>query len=162
MRGKPGRKECFSCPAPARGLVSAAARRYIVFMNSLRARAKATILVVDDDEQFTDMMQQSLTRLNYTGATCNDPLEALNLFASMPERFDVVIVDEIMPAMKGTDLTMRLLQIKDDLPVILLTGHGDLIPADIVRAAGVRTVLTKPVLKEDLRAALDKVLTKRE
>lgn len=131
-------------------------------MASLRSRAKATILVVDDDEQFTDMMQESLTRLNYAGATCNDPLEALNLFASMPERFDVVIVDEIMPHMKGTELTIRLLQIKDDLPVILLTGHGDLIPVDVIRTSGVRTVLVKPVLKEDLRAALDRVLAWRE
>jgi CheY-like chemotaxis protein len=130
-------------------------------MGSLRSRARATVLVVDDDEGFTEMMQQSLTRLNYTGATCNDPLEALNLFASMPDRFDVVIVDEIMPGMKGTDLTIRLLQIKDDLPVILLTGHGDIIPLDTVRASGVRTVLSKPVLREDLRAALDKVLVKR-
>ncbi|MGD0228768.1 MAG: response regulator [Syntrophorhabdales bacterium] len=124
-------------------------------------RPRATILVVDDDEQSTDMMQQSLTMLNYTGATCNDPLEALNLFASMPERFDVVIVDELMPAMKGTDLTIRLLQIKDDLPVILLTGHGDAVPIDAIRAAGVRTVLAKPVMKEELVAALDKVLPKR-
>ena len=122
-----------------------------------RNHARATILVVDDDERFTDTMQQSLTQLNYAGATCNDPIEALNLFSRMPATFDVVVLDENMPSMQGRDLAMALLRIKDDLPVILV-GEYEAPSQVTAREAGVRAVLTKPVLKEELRAVLDKVL----
>lgn len=122
-----------------------------------RKSTRATILVVDDDERFTDMMEQSLTQLNYAGATCNDPVEALNLFSRMPERFDVAVVDENMPNMRGRDLAIALLRIKDDLPVILVSEQAAPSP-ETVREAGMRAVLVKPVLKEELRTTLDKVL----
>ncbi len=127
-------------------------------MDAARTAEKATILVVDDEALITEVMSNILTQLNYLCLTCNDPYEALNLFSNSPERIDIVIVDEIMPGMRGTDLTMRLLRIKDDLPVILMTGHGHLIPLDDVRRAGVREVLIKPVATEQIKMTIEKVL----
>lgn len=118
---------------------------------------KNTILVVDDEEDLGDMLTLMLTRLGHCAVACSSPVAALHLMKDQPERFDLAIVDEIMPQMRGTQLTRQLLGIKDDLPVILLTGHGALIPLEEARGAGLRAVLTKPVLKEHLRAALERV-----
>jgi CheY-like chemotaxis protein len=90
-----------------------------------------------------------------------DPHAALSLFAGFPGQFDLVIVDDIMPTMKGTDLITRMLKIKDDVPAVLMTGRGVIIPLEKARSSGARGVLAKPVLKEELKAVLDRVLTSK-
>ena len=125
-----------------------------------RSRKKKSIIVVDDDRDFADMMLTMLTQLGYFVTACDSPRVALHLVSRGPELFDAAIVDEIMPAMKGTELAIELLRIKDDMPVILVTGYGNLIPVDRVRAAGLRAALTKPLLKKDIRKVLSDVLAK--
>lgn len=121
-------------------------------------RKKQSILVVDDDHEFTEMMLMMLTQLGYTAVTCDSPRDALRLLSSGPEMFDAAIVDEMMPEMKGPELVIELLRIKDDMPVILVTRYGDLIPLEKVCVAGFRAALSKPVLKEHLHMVLKKVL----
>jgi DNA-binding NtrC family response regulator len=85
---------------------------------------------------------------------CNRPLDALALFSRVSKRFDAVIVDEMMPDMRGTQLTTQLLRVRDDISIILMTGHGDMITLGQVRESGVRATLIKPVLMERLRMVL--------
>lgn len=113
------------------------------------------VLLVDDEEEVTELMATVLDRLGYTSLSVNGPLQALALFSDAPERFDIAIVDEIMPGMRGTELARRLIGIKDDIPVILVTGYGSIIPEDEVRSSGIRATLTKPVLRDRLKAILD-------
>ena len=117
-----------------------------------------SILVVDDNSLFSGMLTTMLTDLGYASVPCNDPSKALRLFSSNPDRFDMAIVDEIMPDMKGTELAVELLKVKHDLPVVLLTGYGSAISLEQVRTVGFRSVLLKPLLKGDLRILLDSVL----
>ncbi len=104
------------------------------------------------------MFGQMLRHMGYYAIVCTKPLNALTLFSRMPERFDVVIVDEMMPDLRGTQLAMRLLKTKDDIPVILMTGHGDMVSIEKVRQSGVRDTLIKPVMKERLETVLEGVL----
>ena len=104
------------------------------------------------------MIGETLVRMGYSAAVCTHPQDALELFTQTPERFDAVIVDELMPELRGTQLTMQLLKMKDDLPVLLMTGHGDKITVDEVRQSGVRATLIKPVLRERLELALTRIL----
>jgi CheY-like chemotaxis protein len=67
----------------------------------------------------------------------------------------MVIVDEMMPQMRGTELARQVIQIKDDIPVVLITGYGSLIPEDEVRSSGIRATLTKPVSRDRLKTVLD-------
>ena len=123
-----------------------------------RVRARQCILVVDDDEMLGDMIGKMLVRMGYSAAVCTHPRDALELFTQTPERFDAVIVDELMPELRGTQLTLELLKVKDDIPVVLMTGHADKITMDEVRQSGVRATLIKPVLRERLELALAKIL----
>ncbi len=104
------------------------------------------------------MMRQMLRRIGCLSVACNNPLRALKLFSRAPQRFDAVIVDEMMPDLRGTQLAAQMLRIKDDIPVILMTGNGHMITLDDVRASGVRSTLIKPVLKDRLQAVLDHLL----
>ncbi|MHB8111485.1 MAG: response regulator [Syntrophorhabdaceae bacterium] len=119
---------------------------------------KDRILVVDDDEIVSAMVGQMLRRIGYLSVVCNKPSDALNLFLRSPERFDAVIVDEIMPDLRGTDLAAKLLQIKESIPIILITGHGDMISLDKIRKSGVRATLIKPILKDWLEQTLERLL----
>ncbi len=117
-------------------------------------RTRYRILVVDDDEVLAGMIGQMLRRMGYLAVVRTKPLDALTLFSRTPERFDAVTTDEMMSDLKGTRLAMQLLRVKDDIPVILMTGHGDKISLEQVRKSGVRATLIKPVLTERLRKAL--------
>ncbi len=108
------------------------------------------------------MLAEMLGHLGYLSVICNDPRDAPALFTRNPVRFDAAIVDEIMPALRGTDLTVHLLRIRQEIPVILLTGHGGLATMDQIRRGGVRATLIKPVFKDDLLLALRSVLRQRK
>jgi CheY-like chemotaxis protein len=123
----------------------------------IRGNGKHRVLVVDNDEAVASMIGLMLRRMGYFAVVRNKPLDALTLFSKVPERFDALIVDEMMPDLRGTQLTTQLLQVKDDIPIILMTGHGDMISLEQVRKSGVRATLIKPVLKERLQEVLDRL-----
>jgi two-component system, cell cycle sensor histidine kinase and response regulator CckA len=121
-------------------------------------RIRYRILVIDDDKVISTMVGQMLRRMGYSSVVCNKPMTALTLFSRVPDRFDAVIVDEIMPDLRGTQLSMRLLGIKNDIPIILMTGRGDMITMEQIRESGVRATLIKPVIREWLQGTLTKLL----
>lgn len=124
-----------------------------------RGRTKYRILVIDDDKAVASMVGQMLRRMGYFSVVCNRPLDALALFSRAPERFDAVIVDEMMPDIRGTQLAIQLVQVKGDISIILMTGRGDMITLGQVRESGVRATLIKPVLRERLRIVLGRLFT---
>jgi len=123
-----------------------------------RGLGKHRILVVDDDEMVAEMVRHMLRRIGCLSVVCTHPVKALNLFSRAPERFDAVIVDQMMPDLLGTQLAAQMLRVKDDIAVILMTGQGHLITLEEVRASGVRATLIKPVLRDRLQVTLNQVL----
>jgi CheY-like chemotaxis protein len=65
----------------------------------------------------------------------------LAAFRADPDRFDLVLTDELMPEMTGSELASALHEIRPDLPIILMTGHGGPVKSRAPRAAGIREVL---------------------
>jgi DNA-binding NtrC family response regulator len=116
------------------------------------------ILVIDDDREIAEMHAEMLHRMGYTAVVCTKPMDALTLFCTASERFDAVILDEIMPDIRGTEIAERLLEAKHDIPIILITGRGDAVSLEQLRRCGVRATLIKPVLREDLRTTLERLL----
>jgi len=124
-----------------------------------RGRVRHRILIVDDNEIVSDMVRQMLRRMGYFSVVCNKPTDAFSLFSRAPERFDAVIVDEIMPDLRGTELAAELLRIKNDIPIILMTGHGSMISLEMIRKSGVKATLIKPVERARLQKTLTELLT---
>ena len=97
-------------------------------------------------------------RMGYIAVVCDKPMDALALFSRVPERFDAAILDEIMPGLRGTQLARRLVAMKNDIPIVLITGSGDKISLEQIRMSGVRAALIKPLQKEWLQKSLRELL----
>ena len=116
------------------------------------------ILLVDDEAQITIMMKQMLEHLGYGVTARTSSLEALEAFASKPEKYDLVITDQTMPNMTGDVLAEELMHIKQDIPVIICTGFSEMITEEKAERKGIRALLMKPVVKQELAKTIREVL----
>ena len=116
------------------------------------------ILFVDDEKAITNMMQQILEKLGYHVKTSLNPEEALGLFKSKPDSFDIVITDMTMPQMTGAKLAEKLKEIRPDIPIILCTGHSSLIDEDKANQLGISGYVMKPVSMSKIAKAIRKAL----
>jgi PAS domain S-box-containing protein len=135
-------------PAPA-----AASRR------STAPAGGAHVLLVDDEPQLARVAAQALVDLGYRVTTHASPLAALDGFRAAPASFDVVVTDQTMPELHGIELATAISKIRDDVPILLISGYAEIIPPESLRSAGVVASLPKPFPLEELaariRAALD-------
>ncbi|MBC8393445.1 MAG: response regulator, partial [Deltaproteobacteria bacterium] len=116
------------------------------------------ILFVDDEASLAKMTEQMLVRLGYEVVTKTNPKEALALFKAEPDRFDLVITDMAMPYMTGVKLAEELMAIRQDIAVILCTGHSDRIDEVKALRLGFKAYATKPLVMENLANLVRKVL----
>jgi CheY-like chemotaxis protein len=114
--------------------------------------------MVDDEEQIVRIGEQFLKKLGYEVVIKTNSLEALRLFESQPDSFDLVITDMTMPNLTGTQLAEKMLKIKPDLPVILCTGFSARIDEKRIDKMGIKGYLTKPIIKKELAVTIKKVL----
>jgi YesN/AraC family two-component response regulator len=87
-------------------------------------------------------------------------VEALELFRTQPNRFDIVITDYTMPHMTGVDLAKEMLRIRPDIPVILCTGFSERITEEKAREMGIRAFAMKPLELHEISAIIRRVLDK--
>jgi len=118
------------------------------------------ILFVDDEKMLVDIGQQALQRLGYEVVCRTSPLEALELFKAKPDHFDLVITDKTMPGMTGDALAKELLAIRPSLPVIICTGYSQTIDQERSRKIGIRAFVMKPILIQEIAAAVRMALSK--
>ncbi len=122
----------------------------------------STILFVDDEEAIVDYASQMLKHFGCESIAKTSSLEALEAFRADPDRFDLVITDLTMPNMTGVELSQELVQIRPDVPIILCTGFSEIVTAEEARAMGIRELLMKPILIDELTGAIQRVLGEKE
>ena len=120
------------------------------------------ILMVDDEEQIVRMGERFLSKLGYAVTSITDSTEALRLFLSEPDRFDLVITDMTMPRLTGTRLSEKMLEVKPELPIILCTGFSASVDEKTVDAIGIKGFLSKPMIKKEMAVTIRKVLENAE
>ncbi|ETR72168.1 MAG: hypothetical protein OMM_07677 [Candidatus Magnetoglobus multicellularis str. Araruama] len=84
--------------------------------------------------------------------------KALEAFQEMKDQVDLVISNIVMPVTPGHKLALEMLSIKPDLPIILTTGYIDIVDANEMIDLGVKKVLSKPIIIEELALAISEVL----
>ena len=117
------------------------------------------VLVIDDDPGVRDYMEALVSRQGYQVFTVADAEQALaNLEATRP---DIVTLDVVLPGIDGIETLRRLKQRLPDVPVVMLSGHGQ--ARHIVEAMrlGASDFLRKPFEVEELEIAFQKALEKR-
>jgi CheY-like chemotaxis protein len=118
------------------------------------------ILLVDDEEAIVRMLERMLKHLGYRVTARTGSVEALAVFRSQPEKFDLVLTDIIMPTMSGIDLSEELLRIRGDIPIVLCTGFSETVSREKAMAVGVRDYIMKPFVPSRIAATIRRVLDK--
>jgi signal transduction histidine kinase/ActR/RegA family two-component response regulator len=120
-----------------------------------------TVLLVEDDRPLLLLGEEMVAALGYEPIGFGSSTQALSIFEADPDRFDLVLTDEIMPELTGLDLAMAMHRRRSELPIILVTGHSAPLGADRLHAAGIRAVLQKPLLSADMARTLAQHLPPR-
>tara|TARA_R110000782_G_scaffold37169_3_gene87484 strand:- start:419 stop:1042 length:624 start_codon:yes stop_codon:yes gene_type:complete len=123
-----------------------------------------TVFVVDDDEGIRDGLGMLL-------ATVGQPYEAFGSAAEFLESYDpsrrgCLVLDIRMPRISGLELQAQLIERGSDLPIIFITGHGDIPMAVEAMRLGALDFVRKPFREQDLldriNEALDVELVRRK
>jgi CheY-like chemotaxis protein len=117
-----------------------------------------TVMIVDDERPLVALAKEMLTRLGYEPVGFESSSAALEAFRAEPRRFALVLTDEAMPDLVGTELAQEIRQIQPELPIIVMSGHGGAQLAHRAAAVGAQEVLRKPLQARDLAESLARVL----
>jgi CheY-like chemotaxis protein len=126
--------------------------------DELLQKGTERILFIDDEAPIAKMGALILEGFGYSVTVCTSSLEALELFRAIPNQFDLVITDMTMPNMTGDRLSVELMKIRQDIPIILYTGYSNKISKERALEIGIKAFNYKPVLKADLVKTVRKVL----
>ena len=119
---------------------------------------RPTVFVVDDDVSFLT----ATTRLLRAGGYAFETFSSAAEFLCKPpvDRHGCLIVDLHMPGPSGLELQAMLAKFESPLPIIFLTGHGDIATSVHAMKQGAEDFLTKPVKRETLFAAIERALAR--
>jgi PAS domain S-box-containing protein len=118
------------------------------------------VLYIDDEEQLVFLVVRMLERAGYRCTGMDDAREAIELVRSGPQRFDFVVTDLNMPGMTGLDVARQLLEIRRDLPVLIMTGYVRADDVAAARALGVCDFVLKPDTIDELASVVQSHLQK--
>jgi CheY-like chemotaxis protein len=116
------------------------------------------VLLVDDEAPVLAATAEVLARLGYEAVSFSDSHAALAAFEAVPGRFDVVVADEVMPGLTGTELASVLRRHRPDLPIVLMSGYSSPVLTQQALSAGVSELLTKPLQSREIAIRLARVL----
>jgi two-component system response regulator FixJ len=119
-------------------------------------RRSGTIYVVDDDASFLKSLSRLLSAVGYTVRAFDTAQEFLDQLG--PDTTGCLVTDLQMPGMDGLKLQEALGKTTTPLPVIFLTGQGDIPTSVSAMRSGAEDFLVKRAPKEELLAAIDRAL----
>src|SRR5205085_2120090 len=99
--------------------------------------------------------------LGYEPIGYDSSAAALAAFEADPQRFDAVITDLAMPGLQGDLLAERLLALRPQLPVLLMSGNLGAGAEQQLKARGVMAVLHKPLRLQELAETLARIVARR-
>jgi CheY-like chemotaxis protein len=107
-----------------------------------------TILVADDNEDLLETFAMILRRHGFLVETAANGPSAVDKYKK--RRFDVALIDILMPGMNGVEASRRIKEIHPGTAIILMTGYSDEALIQLARDGGARHILHKPVKIDQL------------
>ncbi len=112
------------------------------------------LLVVDSDELVCAVTTEMLESLGHHADCETDSLSALRVFSDNPDKFDLAIIEPILPDLMGLDLAIRFRHIRPGFPVLFYAGYVDASLSRRIEAESLWQVLFKPLILNQLAAAI--------
>ena len=123
------------------------------------ASSKNKVLVVDDDLRLRDLLQRYLTEQGFAAATVSDAPGMDKALAR--ERFDLLVLDLMLPGEDGLSVCRRLRGTRNTIPIIMLTAKGEDVDRIVGLEMGADDYLAKPFNPRELVARINAVLRRR-
>jgi CheY-like chemotaxis protein len=123
----------------------------------------AHLLLIDDDDHFRPMLRDNLEQLGHTVTEARNGKEGLAQYASAPA--DLVFTDLIMPEKEGMETIIELRKKWPAVKIVAMSGGGRVTASNYLATAqklGANYVLAKPFSTDELVAAIDRLLPKKE
>ena len=120
--------------------------------------ARATIFIVDDDMAVRDALKLLLRSVGQAVETFGSAQEFLDAYSE--DRPGCLVLDIRMPGMSGLELQQKLNEKHSILPIIFITGHGDVPMAVEAMQAGAVDFIQKPFRDQDLIDRINQALEK--
>ena len=117
------------------------------------------VLLVEDEESFIDALTIGLEREGFDVVSAADGQAAVDKFA--PERFDIVLLDLMLPKLSGLDVC-RAIRSQSDVPIIVVSAKGEEVDAVLMLEIGADDYVTKPYRLRELVARIRAVLRRHE
>ena len=147
------------CERRLRGLITSCNKTLQEFrVGALPGGNGETVMIVDDERALLELAEETLAELGYEPVGFDSSTAALAAFRGAPERFDLIVTDEAMPDLTGTELAREIKQSRPDIPIILVSGLGGTQLAKAAAATGVSLLLRKPLQRRDLAESVARVL----
>jgi DNA-binding NtrC family response regulator len=108
------------------------------------------ILLVDDEEVLAELVHEILEEMGYKVTIYTGSAAALQAFSAAPSTFDLVVADEKMPGMSGTELAQEILEIRPGIPIILYTDFPEIAAEKKAIKIGIRAIVRKSSRMEEL------------
>jgi two-component system, LuxR family, response regulator FixJ len=127
---------------------------------ALRPSLPPTVFIVDDDDSFLRSLSRLLRASGFQVVIHNSAAEFLTELR--PDMNGCVVTDLMMPGMDGMALQETLRKAGNPLPILFLTGHGDIPTTVQAMRGGAEDFLTKQAPQADLIAAVNRALARNE
>ncbi|MFT3913095.1 MAG: ATP-binding protein [Anaeromyxobacteraceae bacterium] len=121
-------------------------------------RGRETILLAEDEVLVRRAFRRTLERAGYTVVEAEDGQQAVERFSADPARFDLCLLDVVMPRRNGREAATAIHAIRPEIPILLASGYAADVLADRGHLRPDETFITKPVPPEELLARVGELL----
>ena len=116
------------------------------------------ILLVDDEKLITELHREMLTTKGFEVSCFNESKLALEAVKNNPSAYDLILTDQSMPNMTGSELAEQINKINPSIPVLIITGYNDISESNINASGNIKQVLFKPISNMELIEAAIKII----
>jgi CheY-like chemotaxis protein len=115
------------------------------------------VLVVDDDPKLLYILKRILEIDRHEVTISSGGLEAVRLFTSQPDNFDLILTDIQMKDLNGWEIARTVRLLRPDLPLIVITGGAAELQPEKLRQYAITEVVSKPYSLDDMQSLIRKL-----
>ncbi len=159
LDSEPGKGSTFHIYLPAVTDVTRCEPEPTIMSSTIAKGSGQHILYVDDEEPLVFLTTRMLERFGYRVSGYTDAEQALRAALADNSDFDLIITDQSMPGMSGTELAKELLSKRPTSRIVLVSGYLPQREIERARALGIQEVILKPDTIDGLAAAIHRLLS---